>query len=189
MVCTNTTTFRCNSESDRRHHEAVEPIRSVENYFSLIDISAIGHVKLVCVNVELERSDPYQPRCFSSHPSIPNYRYYRWDGLETWHLVSLLHRKFGEALGPLEQPLPASTSLLLILTSCPACSVEEFRQQDTREHPYLQANPNWRRVYKDLHARPEVDGYREQGRTHPGISMTQHAPPGSYIDTRIVIYI
>ena len=135
-------------ESDRRHHEAVEPIRSVENYFSLIDISAIGHDKLVCVNVELERSDPYQPRCFSSHPSIPNYRYYRWDGLETWHLVSLLHRKFGEALGPLEQPLPASTSVLLILTSCPACSVEEFRQQDTREHPYLQANPNWRRVYR-----------------------------------------
>ena len=46
-------------ESNRRHHEAVAPIRSVENY--LIDISAIDHVQSVCVeiNVELERSDPY----------------------------------------------------------------------------------------------------------------------------------
>ena len=60
-------------DSNRRHHEAVAPIRSVENY--LIDISAIDHVQSVCleINVELERSDPFEPRCFSSHPSIPSY--------------------------------------------------------------------------------------------------------------------
>ena len=68
-------------ESNRRHHEAVAPIRSVENYFSLIDISAIGHVPSVCVevNVELERSDSYEPRCFSYHPSIPSYRHDMWE--------------------------------------------------------------------------------------------------------------
>ena len=66
-------------ESNRRYHDAVEPIRSVENY--LIDISAISHVQSVCVevNVELERSDPCEPRCFSSHPAIPSYRHDRWE--------------------------------------------------------------------------------------------------------------
>ena len=68
-----------------------------------------------------------------------------------------------------------------------ATRFHQFRQQDTREHTYLQANPNWRRVSKERHARPEVEGYWGQGRTHPGISRTQNAPPGSYIDTRIVI--
>ena len=48
-------------KSNRRHYEAMEPIRSVENYFSLIDISAIGNVQSVYVevNVELERTDQY----------------------------------------------------------------------------------------------------------------------------------
>ena len=84
------------------------------SYFSLIDISAVGHVQSVCVevNIELERNDPNDPKCFSSHPLIPSDRYDR-DGLETWQLMSRLQRKFGIALGPLEQPRPPSTSLLL----------------------------------------------------------------------------
>ena len=41
-------------DSNRRHHEAVEPIRSVEHYFSLIDMSAIDHVQSVCVEVNVE---------------------------------------------------------------------------------------------------------------------------------------
>ena len=62
-----------------------------------------------------------------------------------------------------------------------ATRFHQFRQQDTREHTYLQANPNRRIVSKERHARPEVQGYCggkaepiqvSQGRKTPRLDLT-----------------
>ena len=102
-------------ESTRRHHGAVEFIRSVDNYISLIDISAVGHVQSVCaeVNVELEHNDLYEPWYVLSQPSFPSDRYDRWDGFGNLAFGDSVTQEIWIALSHLEQLLPASTGLLL----------------------------------------------------------------------------
>ena len=55
-------------------HEATEPIRSVENNVSLVDIPAVEHVQsgYLDINNELKNHYSYYPICLSGHPAMPD---------------------------------------------------------------------------------------------------------------------
>ena len=71
-------------ERNHQNHLANQHIRSVENNFTSVDISAVKHVQTDVLHIDngLKESSPYDPVCLSGHPSVPGDRFVRWGWFE-----------------------------------------------------------------------------------------------------------
>ena len=84
-------------ERNQQNHTATQPIRSVQNHFTLVDISAAKHVKTEFVQLdnELKESSTYEPVCLSGHPSVPSDRFDRRGWYESMAVsIPIAHYKY-----------------------------------------------------------------------------------------------